>query len=286
MNRKKWLQIKLGLLLLLFALLCVGSALAFSHFGYGFSRLEKGAAKGFAKSHPLAKGETKTFSGVEKIVANSISLPVRIYESDVEKVTVTDYSRMYGIGAGSPNTLYDEDGVLTFNQGKRLALFSIVTGEIVIEVPREKTLEYELKNVSGSISLDAPSKNELSVENISGSTRIFKGGQQVSVNSTSGSVRIFAPFESVTVESLSGSIRVKAAETSKQIKCGNTSGSTRIQLENVPGYEMHYATVSGGIKDTYLDARYSESGSCTYGDASLKLELSSVSGSIKLTDWE
>lgn len=77
-----------------------------------------------------------------------------------------------------------------------------------------------------------------------------------------------------------------ANQVSKQIVSSAISGSTSIQLENVSSYEFDYSTTSGSIKDTYEGTKFSKLGSSTQGDSSLKMNVSSISGSIKLEDWE
>ncbi|HHX62544.1 MAG TPA: DUF4097 domain-containing protein [Epulopiscium sp.] len=237
------------------------------------------------KNAPLIEGEVKSFSGVEKIVVDAISLPIHIYESDVATVTVTDNSQAYGLSTSKPNMLSQKGHVLSFKQGKPLSFLSIATGNIIIEVPRGSTLEYDINNISGSLIHDAISKNTLTATSISGSIRIHQAGEKVFAKSTSGSVRIYSSFEDVEAKSVSGSVRILANQDSKQILGSSISGSVRIQLENVSGYTMDYSTTSASVKDTYANTAYSKSGKTAYGDSSLKINASSVSGSIKLTDW-
>ena len=77
-----------------------------------------------------------------------------------------------------------------------------------------------------------------------------------------------------------------ADQRSKDIESSTVSGSIKVQLENVSGYEMDYKSTSGGVKDMYSNNDYSKSGKATQGDGSLDMDLKSVSGSIKLTDWK
>lgn len=272
MNRKQWLIIKLILLVLIFSMFI----------GIAISAINYSKSSGM----PIVEGEKQSFSDIDKIVIESISLPVHIYESDVTQVTVMDNSKAYGLGTSKPNRLSQESSTLSFKQGKRISFLSFVMGDLVIEVPRGSVLEYDIENISGSITHDARSTGTLKVSSISGSVKVHQIGDKVFAKSTSGSVRIYATFEEVSAESISGSVRVMANQDSRQILGSSVSGSVSIQLENVSGYEIDYSTTSGSVKDTYTNIDYSKSGMITQGDSILKINASSVSGSIRLMDWE
>lgn len=237
------------------------------------------------KSLTAGEGEERSFSNIEKIVVDSISLSVDIYEADVMEVTIKDNSKRYGLRAGKPNTIKEEDGVVTFKQGKGVWFLAFVIGNIEVVVPRGSLLEYDINSISGRIDHDALSRDALNATSISGAIRIHQGGKKAVVETTSGSVSIHAPFEKVSAKSVSGSIRITADQDSKEVITSAISGSIRIQLENILGYTMDYASTSGSVKDTYDNIDYSKSGNATMGDSSLDIKVSTISGSIKLTDW-
>lgn len=268
MNRKTILVIKLILLILVFVTLGI-IALNFSGI----------------KSMAIIEGQERTFSGVEKIVVEAISLPIKVYESDVAQVTIKDNTKEYGLKNAKPNTMEQKGDVVTLKQGKSRSFLSYVIGEFVIEVPRGSILEYDVSSISGSIDHDAISKDMLIATSVSGSVRIHQEGQKALMKSTSGSVRIHSPFEEIKASSVSGSVYVVANKESKQILASSVSGSVRIQLENVTGYDFDYSTTSGSVKDSYENLDYSKSGFSKMGDSSLKITASSVSGSIRLEDW-
>lgn len=284
MNRKTWLTLKLILLVILFLLLCLFTGSFLLPMSPLSGRLRAGNR--YPGSHMQPKGEAQAFDGVEKIIVQSVSLPVSICESDVEQVTVRDNSRSFGLKLGTANTVTEEGGTLTIRQGKHVSVMSVLTGNFEIEIPRGTILEYDLKNVSGSIYHDAPSREELKVKTTSGSIKILQGGDTANARSTSGSVRIYGPFREVRAQSTSGSVRATADGTSQLLNCSTTSGSVKIQLNQVSGYEMAYSSTSGSIKDLYTDTSYSKSGRCIFGDGTLRIDASSVSGSIKLMDWD
>lgn len=268
MNRKNWLTIKLILLILILFLM-------------GIIALNMTSLKTLT----AVEGEERVFSNVEKIVVESISLSVEIVETESKTVTIKDNSKGYGLRAGKPNTIHQDGGIVTFKQGKGISFLSFVTGNVVVEVPRGSLIEYDLNSISGSIDHDAKSHETLYATSISGGIKLHQGGEKARVETTSGSVRIHGPFEKVTAESVSGSIRLIADEDSKEVLVSAISGSIGIQLDNVSDYSIMYSTTSGRVKDTYNNIEYSKSGHITRDDSSLEINASTISGSIKLADW-
>lgn len=281
MSRKKWLTVKLILLILMFITLIAISVTVIirprlSDYGLGANMLS---------IMPIEEGEKKTFTDVEKIIVDTINLPIDIYESDVSQVSIQDNTTIYGLGSRKPNKVAYQDGVLSFKQVKQKSFLSIVRGNVIVEVPRGSVLDYKLDSISGGINHDALSE-DLKLETISGAIRIQQEGEKISVESISGSVRIYSAFEDVVVDSISGSIRLVANGNTKEVEGSSISGSIRIKLDQVSGYEMDYSTISSSVKDDYSKTAYSKSGRASSGDESLKMNLSSISGSIGLADWD
>ncbi len=281
MNRKQWLMVKLVLLTLIFITVAT----------IGF-RVTKNLGKGgigfdssMKNSVPIVEGEKVTFENVQKIIIDTINLPVEIQEGDVSEVTIQDNSTAHGVGTKKPNKVAYEDGTLSFKQVKQRPLFFSISGNVIVEVPKGSLIEYELESVSGYISHNAPSKGKLKADTISGAIKIHQSGEKLSAESISGSIKIYQGFKETKVETISGSIKLEANQDSEQISGSSVSGSFQIALKNVSGYMMDYSTVSSSVKDSYANIDYSKSGNATNGDGSLKINLSSVSGSINLTDW-
>ena len=271
MSRKNYLSIKLIIMVLIL--------LTISFMAFNFS--------GFGNKDTGTVGGKQSFSNVEKIVVESLSLSLEVYESDVSEVTVIDNSRFTGIKNREPNIITQEGNTVKVKQRKGGFFLSFVSGNIVIEVPKGSIIEYDLSNVSGAINFDASSKEQLNLKTVSGSIKVHeKDGDSLDAKTTSGSIEIRSAFNKVKTKSVSGSISMFAAQKSKDIESTTVSGSIKVQLENVSGYEMDYKSTSGGVKDMYSNNDYSKSGKATQGDGSLEMDLKSVSGSIKLTDWK
>lgn len=270
MTRKGLLWIRLILLILLFLVIAagIGTSLIFG-------------------LHGRAEGGTvRSFAGVEKISVDSVSLPVHIMEGNVTEVTVTDNTQVFGLALGKKHSVHQTDDTLYLNEGNHFPfMFGVSTGEINIEVPKGTALEYRIKVTSGSASLDAPSKNTLEIKNISGSVKVLQGGDSLDLVNTSGSVQIDSGFETARVKSISGTVLISTDAHSKKLTCDNTSGSMKIRMKPISGYDIKYSTISGSLRDLYHDIDYNKDGHNIYGDGSLKLEAKNISGSIKLCDW-
>ncbi len=282
MSRKQWLIVKLILLILiLFTILRIGIKVM-THSGSNYHWF----GSSMTNDMPIENGEKKVFSDVEKILIDSINLPVEIYESDVNQVTIQDNTSVQGVGTRKANKISYQDGILSFKQAKQRPFLFSVRGNVVVEVPRGSNLEYRINSVSGHINHDALSKGQLKVGTVSGSINIYQEGKKVSAESISGSIQIDSAFEEIKVDTISASIRIVANQDTKEIKGSSVSGSIKVKLDKVPGYEMDYSTVSSRVRDSYAKIDYSKSGKAINGDGSLKIDAQSVSGSITLTDWE
>ena len=280
MNNKSLLILKLVMLILIFIMVLF----------FAFNMINKNTTTQFGEVINITTNTEQlagqTFTNVNKIVINTVAMDVRVMESDVQEVTVIDNSKGFGLRFGENNTTIQSGDILTFKEGKRISFFGGTFGKVYIQVPKGTVIEYEIKSVSGDIVHSAPSKNHLKLETVSGSIRALVAGDRLTANSISGSIRSFAPFKTASGKSVSGSIRLSATDISQEITVNSTSGSIRVMLENVNGYNMDYSNISGSVTDCYKDVSYSKSGTVKDGEGSLKLKIKSISGSIRLTDWE
>lgn len=74
-------------------------------------------------------------------------------------------------------------------------------GRLVLEVPEDDALNYQLDTISGGI-------------------RVSVGGSALTVQCTTGSVKVYEPFQSLDVETTTGSVKVTADGSTT--RCHNT----------------------------------------------------------------
>ena len=140
-------------------------------------------------------------------------------------------------------------------------------GRLILEVPEDSALNYQLDSVSGSI-------------------RVYVGGNTLTVQCTTGSVKVYEPFQSLDVETTTGSVKVTADGSTTRCRLESTTGSIKLALEDVPGYTLTAESTTSSVKDEYHGLSYERSvPGAVWGDGSLAVEAESTTGSIKLTDW-
>lgn len=284
MKNSTALLIKLIALILIFVMICGLAAGFIFNFDGGYREF----LFNFDSSES-SRGDisgTHDFSGIKNINVNATSYSVTVEEHDSDKVVVEEY--LSGTSSGhKKNEIYKEGETLYFKQSKRIISFgfNMDRGTIVIKVPKASSLEYKIKSVSGAVDVDAKS-SKLDVDLVSGSIEIFQGGDTAQANSVSGSIKIYEPFKEIEADSTSGSVKVTADKKTTDMKLNSISGSVRIKLAEQVGYTMEYSTVSGSIKDYYNGSSFGKKGTATQGDRSIEIDASTVSGSIKLEDWQ
>lgn len=140
-------------------------------------------------------------------------------------------------------------------------------GRLILEVPEDSALNYQLDSVSGSI-------------------RVYVGGNTLTVQCTTGSVKVYEPFQSLDVETTTGSVKVTADGSTTRCRLESTTGSIKLALEDVPGYTLTAESTTSSVKDEYHGLSYERSvPGAVWGDGSLAVAAESTTGSIKLTDW-
>ncbi len=280
MTRKSMLLIKLIvlILILIFLVFIVVAGFRGISDGFGSTFWNNSFIQGEATQ------EQQSFDNIDKIVVYSYSLPVTIKQVKRDDVLLIDSTTVSGFNSGNikDNTYDVEQGTLYFEQGEVEGfLFGFnganISGEIVIEVPEDVELEYEISGVSGAILLDAPSSEELYINSVSGSIQVNYGGEDLTVNNVSGSIDIMQPFETQDINTVSGSIDTYCDTDSTLLKVESISGSLDVVLSDGVNYEIDHSSVSGNVNESY-------SGGNSGSDKLLRIITSSVSGSVNITD--
>lgn len=272
MNRK----LLIAKLVALIVLLVVVCAIAVQVIFKGWGSMTQFAGSGTLVSRT-------EFSLAEEVDVNLASFGVEVFTHDKENFIVDFYRS--GFGTIKDPTIELIDGVLTVKETIMPIGINLGSGKIIVYVPEGTPLPYTLHSTSGSVRLRAPSTSA-NLHSTSGSVKVYSGGETLTAESTSGSVKVYAPFKTIDANSTSGSVKLIADAQSESIKARSVSGSVKIALDGVTGYILDYKTVSGSVKDTYANAKYSgRYGSIRWGDESLKITAQSTSSSIKLTDW-
>lgn len=241
------------------------------------------------KSNPYTyktKIDRKSFVDIKKINADLLSYSIEIKESNNDEIVVKLISNQLNRKIRNPIIINQKDNILKIKEEKNNYLNIFSKNLIIIEIPKNQTLQYNLYSISGSIDHNAKSKDVLVADTVSGSIKTHNVGDSVLAQSVSGSIKMYSSFKEISAKSVSGSLSVLADANTNHIKLSSTSGSIRIQLENISKYNLNYSTVSGSVKDKYKDKSLEKSGLIIDNDQNLSIVASTISGSIIFENWK
>lgn len=130
------------------------------------------------------------------------------------------------------------------------------SGTIVIKVPATSTYDYDMDLVFADI-------------------KMYAMGKDVWVNNVFSDIELFVPIENFDADSTFGTIKVTANRSSSAFSFNSTFCNVYISLLDDIKYMVH-----GSVKDEYNNRTSS------YGDDSLSINVNSVFGTARLTDWQ
>lgn len=251
MNNRTLLWIRLVVLILSFVAVLAAAVVAVTGGKFSVSLIGDGKLAAEA-----------SFSDVTDIAVESRTCAVDVVAGTGPDVVARYYTG--GLLPAETPTWEQTGGTLRVTTAKSNFLSG---GRLVLEVPGDDALNYQLDTVSGGIQVSV-------------------GGNALTVQCTTGSVKVYEPFQLLDVETTTGSVKVTADWSTTRCQLESTTGSIKLALENVTGYTMTAETTTGSIKDEYNGLSYERTVSGTvWGDGSLAVEAESTTGSIKLTDW-
>lgn len=273
MRNKGALIVKLALLFLVLAILVFA---AFKLVNSSFIGIFN-----FGLSKELV--ESKSFSGITDIELSVVTESVTVEEYDGSE-TLYEY---YSTSSKNAPVVEQSGATLKVTQTVERRLQSISRSNITIKVPRGQAASFTLSALSGSLSLNAKSLIA-DLSTISGSIKVYRGGLSLTAGTTSGSIRVFEAFEKVSASSVSGSIKIRANDSTSSVSAETVSGSIKVMLPPSAGYELHYSTTTGSVKDEYRGKSFEKEGTASFGSdgANIIINASSISGSIKLCDFD
>ncbi len=174
-----------------------------------------------------------------------------------------------------------KDLTVTLPEGLVLNTVSVDTVSADQEMPRLKAGEVKLNSVSGDIRCTAESGN-MQVTTVSGEAKLELAAavKRLEVSSVSGNINLQAgDMEEVVLSSTSGDIRLKSGRIDS-LRISTTSGDALLTLPADYGFTAKVSTVSGKMDSTMALSKDGNTYTC--GDGSGKLELSTVSGDIRM----
>lgn len=122
----------------------------------------------------------------------------------------------------------------------------------------------QVDTVSGAIYLDQITAETLGMESVSGAMRALSG--------RIGEVRC---------DTVSGSITLEPGADIRQIRAESVSGSIRVRLPENEGFTARYSTSDGRFNCDF-PAQIKDKHEAVYGNGAARIDLSAVSGEIRI----
>ena len=228
----------------------------------------------------LAKNTTFEAIGIKTIFTDLGTFPLEISKSSDSKIHIDFEGK-----AENYCRLSHNGSEIHVKEIKRKGRFyTHINGKVYITLPESFDNELKIDNVSGSVKIYDIEIEKASIEAVSGSVSITDCDiKKAKIDTVSGSSKVSGNFGQLNIESVSGSIN---AETGTELvgKCNfeSVSGSIHLAIPANMGYSMEYETMSGSFKDEIAGISGSKHGNYTHGNGNTEIEISTMSGSIKI----
>lgn len=143
--------------------------------------------------------------------------------------------------------------------------------EMRIEVPSSFRSEIDVLSISGDISIENLSANNLVAKTTSGETVISAAKvDSVTLVTVSGDMRVYdSAISSLNSKSVSGEIDIDSRGTS-DVKLKSVSGNIKLKLPMTDSFRFNLKSVSGDIKTVHTDKK----------DSAATVDINTVSGDI------
>lgn len=228
----------------------------------------------------LAKNTTFEAVGIKTILTDLGTFPLEISKSSDSKIHI-DFE---GKAENYCRLSHNGSEILVKEIKRKGGFYTHINGKVYITLPESFNNELKIDNVSGSVKIYGIKAEKASIEAVSGSVSITDCDiKKAKVDTVSGSSKVSGNFEQLNIESVSGSIR---AESGRALvgKCDfeSVSGSIQLAIPANMGYSMEYETMSGSFKDEIAGVSGSKHGKYTHGNGNTEIEVSTMSGSIKI----
>ncbi len=244
--------------------------------------------------------ETKTFTK-DEIESFDISLSaesVSIEESADEKIVIEFYcdentvpkteiinkalkiseAEKFGFSFGGTRKT-----IIKLPKGYKPSDFDLNLSSGSIKINNLETANLDLHSSSGSVKINDSKIDALDLKTQSGSVKIENCEMDVAECSvTSGSINVNGKFNKMELHTVSGSINANLSSAlTMDSEMKTTSGSIHANIPENSNLNINYSTTSGSYKNGTTNSS-GKKGKDTMGSGSVKLELKTTSGSIRI----
>ncbi len=226
-------------------------------------------------------GKPYEFEDIDKIIVNTVALDVEIIETDGDKIILTDFTD------GKTDEITDNEykvhsnGDLSFQQDDNVIRNNLeVTGKILLEIPKDLELDYEINTVASELLIDVLYASDISLNCVDGYADIYASGENLEVNGMSNNIMSYGYFERVEQNSMDGTLYLSANADTEQFEINSLSASVYIKLDDVARVYTKSNSLSSGVSNEYININVFDKNS------EFKVSSNALDVDIVYKDWE
>ncbi len=192
------------------------------------------------------------FSDINSIVIDSVDASIIILQSDVNNVSIKSTIDNKAIGIVKQPFVEVKNNILYYDQGYAIGVNTHSNGSIIIQVPNDKILDYDITTGSGDVEIDVFSANNILINATIGDKIVSTNANNIVIESVSGDIKFIGSGENILIDTIQSDAIIVVNKGTKQINFESISGGTSIYAKDVGGYNMVHESASG-TKDDYAE---------------------------------
>ncbi len=256
----------LGVVVIFFVIvICVAeanSSLSFTHF--------------LSDTKSFENEQTLSFADVDAVKMNVNDVPVSVIESNVDEVTITSTVQNNGIGLTTQPKAWIDNNTLYYEQGIILGIEPKSSGSVIVEIPAEAKLEYNISNGSGDVLLEVSTAKDVTFDMAIGELSVYASCELFTANTVSGDINIYGAVKNTIIDTVSSDVSLFANATTNEIDFESVSGDCKVFADELGGYHLYHKYAGGNIDD-YFELS-------SNNDNTITISADTVDGSVEVYD--
>ncbi len=195
---------------------------------------------------------TLSFTNIEAVNLNVKDIPISIIDGNVDEVTITSTVQNNGIGFATQPKVWAYNNTLYYNQGIIFGIEPKSTGSVIVEIPADLRLDYNIKNGSGDVLFEVATANNAKLDMAIGELNIYTVCENLTADTVSGDINIYEAMKTIAIDTVSSDVSLSADATTDKINIKSVSGDCNIYSDELAGYNLDYRYAGGNI-DEYVE---------------------------------
>lgn len=185
----------------------------------------------------LVNGETFKYDNIDSINIKIDDRNLIIKETDGDLVEITSTIKNSGIIVTQPivwvknNTLYYNQGIKNPGVSRDVRL-SNSEGELIVGVPKNLKLNFDIDNDYGDVFFEIEEANNLDLDGYSGEIEVLTKFQNLDIYSYKGEVDILVASENANINTKKGNVSMVEDEFTNKINFNSKHGNLNLYSEN------------------------------------------------------